>query len=145
MILCHTSTIFCGMPIIFSVIFRIHSVILSICCVMGIICSVIVVIHPLIFTISSAVLCISCLWFIIQPLPSIISKSSSHPYSFMCHSKDIVSHVYKTFCDHHKSFVTLIIMRMSFCCWVSEQWCMFEYMTIIVFAHSHLGLSGAIG
>ena len=52
----HTSTIFCGMPIMFSVIFRIHSVMLSIYCVMGIICSVIVIIHSVIFTISSAVL-----------------------------------------------------------------------------------------
>ena len=53
MILCHTSTIFCGMPFNFPVIFRIHSVMLSICCVMGIICSVIVFIHSVIFTISS--------------------------------------------------------------------------------------------
>ena len=102
--ICDTSTIFCGMPIIFSVIFRIHSAIISIYCVMGIISSVIEVIHPLILIISSAVLCISCLWFIIQPLPSIISKSSSHPYNFMCHSKDIVSHVHKTFCVRHKIF-----------------------------------------
>ena len=39
-ILCHTSTTFCGMPIISFVIFRIHSVMLSICCVMGTISSV---------------------------------------------------------------------------------------------------------
>ena len=50
MILCHTSRIFCGRPIIFSVTFRIQSIMLSICCFMGISCSVIVVIHSVIFT-----------------------------------------------------------------------------------------------
>ena len=38
------------MPISFSVILRIHSVMVSISCVMGIICSVIVIIHSVIFT-----------------------------------------------------------------------------------------------
>ena len=56
------------------------------------------------FTTSSAVLWISCLWCIIQPLPSIILKLSSHPYNFLCHSNDLVSHVQKTFCDPHKIF-----------------------------------------
>ena len=43
------------MPIFSSVIFRTHSVMLSIYCVMGTICSVLVIIHSVIFTISSAI------------------------------------------------------------------------------------------
>ena len=82
---CHTSTIFCGM-LSFSVIFRIRSVMLSICCVMGIICYVIVIIHSVIFTISSAVHWISCLWFIIQPIPTVILELFFHQLDSLCPS-----------------------------------------------------------
>ena len=101
---CHTSTIFCGMPIIFSIIFRIHSVMLSICCVSGIICSVIVIIHFLIFTISSAVLWISCLWFIIQPIPTVIFELLFHPLDPLRHSCTSACDVHDCFCDPNKIF-----------------------------------------
>ena len=92
------------MPVIFSVIFRIHSVMLSICCVMGIICSVIVIIHSVIFTISSAVLWISCLWFIIQPIPTVILELLFHPLDSLRHSCNSACDVHNCFCDPNKVF-----------------------------------------
>ena len=93
------------MPIIFSVIFKIHSVMLSICCVMGIICSVIVIKYSEIFTISSVasvVLWISCLWFIIQPIRTVILEFLFHPDDLLCHS-------YNSTCDVHNSYPHKII------------------------------------
>ena len=94
----------CWMPIIFSVIFRIYSVMLSICCVMGIISSVRVIIHFVIFTISIAVLWISCLWFIIQPIPTVILKLLFHPHDSLGHSYNSVCDVQNCFCDPHYFF-----------------------------------------
>ena len=125
-------SLFCGMPIIFSVIFRIHSVMLSICCVTGIICSVIVIIHLVIFTISSAVLWISCLWFIIQPIPTVILELLFHPLDSLRHSCNSACDVHNCFCDPNKIFRHPYLLCewasyfsydvISICCWVSEQW-----------------------
>ena len=45
-----------------------------------------------------------CLWCTIKPLPSMILKLSSNPYSSLWHSCNLVSNAYNTFCDPHIFF-----------------------------------------
>ena len=145
MILPHTSTIFCGMPITFFC--NIQN---SFCHAFSLLCHG----YNLFCYSNYSVLWISCLWFLLQPLPNIISKLSSHPYNFLCHSNDIVSHVHKTFCDPHKIFCypyyyanELPVFYNVLSILLLSQWTMidirihFDYFK----THCHLGLSGAIG
>ena len=100
---------------------------LSICCLIGIIFSPISIIPSAIFINSGATLWITCLWCIMQPLPSIILKSSSHPYNFMSHSYDSASQVHNTFFDPHNFFchpypdaneqMSIWFVAITYLCW----------------------------
>ena len=148
MILCHTTTVFCEMPTTFSDIFRIHAVMRSIWCVMGIVCSVMAIIHSVIFTISSAMLWISCLWFIIQPIPTVILELLFHPSDSLCPSYNWACDVHNSFFDPNKIFCHPYLLCkwafcfsydvMSICCWVSEQWYLLQYIMIIFLPNSTL-------
>ena len=130
-ILCHTSTILCDTPNIFSVIFKINLVMLSICFVVRIISSPRVINHSVIFTFSYPVLWINCLWCITQLLTSIILEIILSLLQYHIHSYySLVSHVHYSFCDLHYSICHPYLYAnellrfthdvMSLCCCVSQ-------------------------
>ena len=100
---CHTGTIFLGMPIFFCYIqnsfrhaFNVWCHAYNLFCYSNYsLCD---------FTISSAVLWISCLWFIIQPIPTVILELLFHPLDSLCHSCNSACDVHNCFCDPNKIF-----------------------------------------
>ena len=113
-----TSIQFSAMPIFLSVVLIICSNILWICC-LGIISSPNAIIPSIIFVNYCAMLWIYCLWYIIQPLPRMISKYSSYPYNFLCHINNLASHIQNSFCDPHNFFyqslyITIIYVYLIF-------------------------------
>ena len=110
--------------------------------------------YYMIFTISSAVLWISCLWFIIQPIPTVILELFFHPHDSLCHSYNSACDVHNSSCDPNKIFchpyyyenersVFLMMSSVFVVEWVKND---SNYNTLsFFFAHRHLGHNGAIG